>query len=151
MGLLYTILSDYRPSNIFIALTSIIFLYLFHFYYKHFTRVNPLPGPLPIPLIGSVAIFIKDIDAWFYDLNKAYGHNGVYELNIAGNRQIVVTRAEYIEKFMLSSVHTHIMRTADNGLLSFFGFQGRGIGLNHDYNTWKFNRQIFSQAVMPLA
>ncbi|RHZ83668.1 hypothetical protein Glove_89g62 [Diversispora epigaea] len=147
MGLLHLILSYLKPTNILIAFLSIIFLYIFHFYYKHFTRINPLPGPLPIPLIGSFEIFKGDIDAWLYRLNKEYGRDGAYELNISGNRQIIITRAEYIESLLSSS---HTIRTPNNGLLDLFDLDKKGLGLNHDYNTWKFNRHIFLQAMMPL-
>src|SRR6266540_1571766 len=120
MGLLYTIFSGVKSTDILIGLLSTICLYVIYFYYKHFTRINPFPGPIPIPLIGSFAIFIEDIDAWFYKLNRIYGRDGVYELNIAGNRQIVITRAEYIDKFLVNDTSSHVMRTANNGLLDLF-------------------------------
>ncbi|CAB4490274.1 unnamed protein product [Rhizophagus irregularis] len=153
MSLLYTILSGANLKDIFITLLSLICLYIIRFYYKHFTRINPLPGPIPIPLIGSFEIFKNDIDAWFYKLNKSCEHDGVFELNIAGNRQIVITRAEYVEKFLASNSSSinHIMRTANNGLLDLFDLEKKGVGLNHDYQHWKFNRHIFLQAVMPLS
>ncbi|RIA91659.1 cytochrome P450 [Glomus cerebriforme] len=151
MGLLYTILNGVNTTDIFIGLLTIICSYVIYFYYKHFTRINPFPGPIPIPLIGSLAIFLEDIDAWFYKLNKLYGRDGIYELNIAGNRQIVITRAEYIDKFLVNDGSAHIMRTANNGLLDLFDLHNKGVGLNHDYKHWKFNRQIFSQAIMPLS
>ncbi|RHZ83663.1 hypothetical protein Glove_89g56 [Diversispora epigaea] len=145
MGLLHLILSDLKPTNILIAFLFIIFLYIFHFYYKHFTRINPLPGPLPIPLIGSFEIFKGDIDAWLYRLNKEYGRDGAYELNIAGNRQIVITRAEYIENLL-----RNVMRTANDGLLDLFDLDKKGLAFNHDYNHWKFNRHIFLRAITHL-
>ncbi|CAH1759312.1 2618_t:CDS:2 [Entrophospora sp. SA101] len=153
MGLsLYTSFSDIKLTDIYIALFSIISLYIIRFYYKHFTRVNPLPGPIPIPLIGSLAIFKEDIDDWFHELNKGYGKEGIYEVNIAGNRQIVITRAEHIDKFLVSSIHSgHLMRTANNGLLDLFDLENKGVGLNHDFNHWKFNSSMFSQGVMPLS
>ncbi|CAG8469889.1 420_t:CDS:2 [Acaulospora colombiana] len=94
---------------------------------------------------------MEDIDDWFHRLNKAYGRNGIYELNIAGNRQIVVTRAEYVDKFLVTETSSHVMRTANNGLLSLFDLENKGVGLNHDYKYWKFNRHLFSQAIMPLS
>ncbi|RHZ87441.1 hypothetical protein Glove_34g91 [Diversispora epigaea] len=145
MGLLHLIPRDLKPADIFIAFLFMTFLYILHFYYKHFTRVNPLPGPFPIPLIGSFDIFKGDIDAWFYRLNKEYGHEGVYELTIAGKRQIVITHAEHIE-----SILRHVTRTANDGLLDLFDLDKKGLALNHDYNHWKFNRRIFSPAIMSL-
>src|SRR6266542_6585366 len=113
MSFLYSIFSGTKSNDIFIALLTLICLYVIHFYYKYFTRINPLPCPIPIPLIGSFAIFKNDIDALFHEVNKDYGHEGVFELNIAGNRQIVITKAEYVEKFLISSPSSinHIMRT----------------------------------------
>ncbi|CAG8503217.1 12325_t:CDS:2 [Ambispora leptoticha] len=151
MGLLYNILNNFQVSDIWIVSLTIVVLYVIHFYYKYFTRINPFPGPIPIPLIGSFAIFMEDIDDWFHKLNKKYGHNGVYELNIAGNRQIVITRAEYVDKLVATDNKAHLMRTANNGLLGLFDLEKKGVGLNHDYNYWKFNRHIFSQAIMPLS
>ncbi|GBB91926.1 hypothetical protein RclHR1_01940003 [Rhizophagus clarus] len=153
MGLFFTFLSGFKATDYLTALFTFIFLYVIHFYYKHFTRINPLPGPLPIPLIGSFEIFKNDIDAWFYRLNKQYKHDGVFELNIAGNRQVVITRADYVEKFLASNSSSinHIMRTANNGLLDLFDLETKGVGLNHSYQHWKFNRHIFSQAIMPLS
>ncbi|CAG8643023.1 5458_t:CDS:2 [Cetraspora pellucida] len=121
------------------------------FYYKYFTRVNPLPGPIPIPLIGTFEIFRAriDIDAWFFKLTKKYGQNGIFELNISGNRQIVITRAEYVDKFMSSAkenLKKNLNRTPNNGLIKLFDLDCKGVALNYDYNSWKFNRQIFSHA-----
>ncbi|CAG8554870.1 10743_t:CDS:2 [Diversispora eburnea] len=147
MSLLHLIPRDLKPTNIeiLIGFLFVISLYIFYFYYKHFTRINPLPGPFPIPLIGSFGVFEGDIDAWFYRLNKEYGHNGVYELTIAGKRQIVITHAEHIE-----SILKHVTRTANDGILDLFDLDNKGLALNHDYNRWKFNRRIFSQAIMSL-
>ncbi|CAG8514660.1 5217_t:CDS:1 [Funneliformis caledonium] len=151
MGLFNTIFGDIKLTDVLIGLLTITCSYVFYFYYKYFTRLNPLPGPIPLPLIGSFAIFMEDIDAWFFRLNKIYGRDGIFELNIAGNRQIIMTRTDYVDKFMTSSTSSHIMRTANNGLLDLFDLHNKGVGLNHSYQHWKFNRQIFSQAVMPLS
>ena len=151
MGLLSNAFSNITFTDVLTGLLSLTFIYVIHFYYKHFTRVNPLPGPTPIPLIGSLAIFMEDIDAWFWRLNKKHGDHGVFELNIAGNRQIVVTRAEYVDTLVATDSRAHFMRTANNGLLDLFDVEKKGIGMNHDYNTWKFNHHIFSQAIMPLS
>ncbi|KAF0555489.1 cytochrome P450 [Gigaspora margarita] len=154
MNFLYTILINTKPSDIFQITFLTICFYILHFYYLHFTRTNPLPGPMPIPLIGTFEIFRAhiDIDAWFYKLTQKYGQNGVFELNLIGNRQIVITRAEYVNKFMTPASDQenhmkHLMRTANNGLLDLFDLDCKGVGLNHNYNFWKFNRQIFYQAI----
>src|SRR6185436_16539212 len=129
MGVLNNFLSTITFTNILTGLLSLVCIYVIHFYYKHFTRPNPLPGPIPFPLIGSLAIFIEDIDDWFWRVNKNYGHNGIFELNIAGNRQIVVTRAEYAN--ILLDNKTFITRTPNNGLLDLFDLEKKGMGMNH--------------------
>ncbi|CAG8689751.1 20628_t:CDS:2 [Cetraspora pellucida] len=153
MNLLYKILNTFEVIDIVKILSLTICFYIFRFYYKYFTRPNPLPGPIPIPLIGTFEIFRVhiDIDAWFYKLAKKYGQNGVFELNLIGNRQIVITRADYVGKLMSplseEQQRKHLMRTANNGLLDMFDLDYKGVGLNHSYNFWKFNRQIFSNAL----
>ncbi|CAG8523279.1 9024_t:CDS:2 [Paraglomus occultum] len=150
MGALYNILSNITFNNILIGLLSLTCIYLIHFYYKHFTRVNPIPGPIPIPLIGNLAVFTSDIDAWFWRLNKKYGHHGIFEVNIAGHRQIVITRAEYLETLMTADNRAHFMRSPQSGLFGLFDFEKKGLALNDDYNYWKFNRYIFTHAITVL-
>ncbi|CAH1764965.1 15441_t:CDS:2 [Entrophospora sp. SA101] len=154
MGLLYASLSEIKLTDVFFALSSIICLYLIHFYYKHYTRINPLPGPIPIPLIGSFALVKKDldIDAFYYNLSKKYGGEGIYEVAIGGKRQILFTRADYIETFFLSSINVanHAIRTEKDVLLDLFDLDRKGIALNFDHHNWKFNREMFTQAIMPL-
>ncbi|CAG8697604.1 30884_t:CDS:2, partial [Racocetra persica] len=153
MNLLYKILNSPEITNIVKIISLTICFYIFRFYYKHFTRVNPLPGPLPIPLIGTFEIFRAhiNIDAWFYKLTEKYGQNGIFELNLIGNRQIIITRAEYVDKFITPSSEEnhkkHFKRTPNNGLLDVFDLDCKAVALNHDYNSWKFCRQLFSRAV----
>ena len=33
---------------------SFLLIYIAQFYYKYFTRKLPLPGPLPLPLVGNL-------------------------------------------------------------------------------------------------
>nr|CAG8620210.1 2595_t:CDS:2 [Entrophospora candida] len=154
MGLLYASLSEIKFTDVFIALSTIICLYVIHFYYKHYTRINPLPGPIPIPLIGSFALVKKDldIDAFYHSLSKKYGGEGIYEAPIGGKRQILFTRADYIEDFFLSSMNVanHAIRTEKDVLLDIFDLDRKGIALNFDHHSWKFNREMFTQAIMPL-
>ncbi|CAG8504600.1 11755_t:CDS:2, partial [Dentiscutata heterogama] len=96
-----------------------------------------------------------DIDAYLYKLTKLYGQNGIFELNMIGIRQIIITRAEYAEVFMFPSMSSsdqdkhmkHIMRSHNDGLLKYFDLENKGLVFNVTYNHWKFNRQIFSRPV----
>ncbi|RIB17429.1 cytochrome P450 [Gigaspora rosea] len=149
MTLLPRIFTDIKPDNVFNVLMIILCFYIFHFYYKHFTLINPLPGPISIPLIG---IFRSNID--FNDqinkLNKIYGHNGIFEFYIAGRRLIVITKAEYAKKFLAPSVKDckiYWKRFLKVELFEDLGFHQRGLTFNVNFNNWKFNRQIFIQSI----
>ncbi|CAG8823607.1 1712_t:CDS:2 [Gigaspora margarita] len=95
-----------------------------------------LPGPIPIPLIGTFELLKTnpDLDAYLFKLAKIYGQDGIFELSIIGMRQIIITRAENVDKFITSSA---TLSDQDKN----------GVALNHTYNYWKFNRRIFSRAV----
>ncbi|CAG8595101.1 11196_t:CDS:1, partial [Scutellospora calospora] len=91
-----------------------------------------------------------DIDEWAYNLNKKYGQDGIFEFNMVGIRYIMINRAEYVSRFMLSEHDDHskhLMRTKNNGLLDFYGLSTKGVAFNFDYNSWKFNRQLFARAM----
>ena len=53
-------------------ITTIILIYVAHFYYKYLTRVNPNPllGAIPLPLVGDLlgiiyqANVIKDVEKY---------------------------------------------------------------------------------------
>ncbi|CAG8821064.1 9358_t:CDS:2, partial [Gigaspora rosea] len=42
-----------------------------------------------------------DIDGYTHNLNKKFGYNGIFEFNMAGVRYIMISRAEYVDRFML--------------------------------------------------
>ena len=133
MGLLYNAFSNITFTDILTGLLYLTCIYVIHFYYKYFTRVNPLPGPTPIPLIGGLANFTEDIDDWFWRLSKKYGDHGVFELNFAGNRRIFITSAEHVDTLLAAGSSAHFMRTANDGILDLFDLDKKGVGLNHDY------------------
>ncbi|CAG8638477.1 9976_t:CDS:1 [Dentiscutata heterogama] len=92
-----------------------------------------------------------DIDGWTYNLNKKYGQNGIFEFNMAGVRYIMISRAEFVSRFMLPNQDDrmkYLMRTnKDKTLLDLFDFSNKGVAFNCNYDYWRFNRQIFSRAM----
>src|SRR5687767_4401229 len=84
---------------------SIILFYVAIFYYKYFTRPNPLPGSFPLPFIGNLfgmVYYAKgDRSEWNRISNKRYGD--IFEIYIGGVRKIVLARADYVEKLMSPS------------------------------------------------
>ncbi|CAG8845224.1 30801_t:CDS:1, partial [Racocetra persica] len=65
--------------------------------------------------------------------------------------QIIITRAEYVDKFITPSSEEnhkkHFKRTPNNRLLDMFDLDCKAVALNHNYNSWKFYRQLFSRAI----
>ncbi|CAG8795634.1 1319_t:CDS:1, partial [Dentiscutata erythropus] len=92
-----------------------------------------------------------DIDEWTYNLNKKFGQNGIFEFNMAGVRYIMISRAEFVGRFMLPHQDDrlkHLMRTnKEKVLLDFFDFSNKGVSFNCNYDYWRFNRQIFTRAM----
>lgn len=146
MSLLNIISHTIKPFDILALLLTAISLYIARFYYQHFTRVNPLPGPIPIPFIGGFFVFKKDFETWFFGLYKKYGD--IYEVTFAGVRQIVLCRAEYVDKMLVPSMNNYMIRFPSKEVTEAFDSDRKGLTMNNDLQTWKFNRQFFSQAIM---
>jgi len=73
-------------SDYLLFLYIILMIYVIQYYYKYFTRVNPLPGPFPFPFVGNLIKFYwwsKGDSKIFYGYNqKKYGD--IYEVNLNG-------------------------------------------------------------------
>ncbi|GES74997.1 cytochrome P450 [Rhizophagus clarus] len=125
-------------------------IYVVNFYYKYFTRVNPLPGPLPFPLVGN----FPQIYWWFNGDGQMFcdycyeKYGDIYE--VYGNlRSIVLCRVDYLENFLsLSKKNTHWMRIPKCKGLEELGIEGKGIVVNNNYKSWVFNRHFISQAIL---
>ncbi|GES83738.1 cytochrome P450 [Rhizophagus clarus] len=129
-----------------------LIIYVVHYYFRYFNRINPLPGPFPLPFFGN----IHQLYFWhdgnlkkFFEFNyKKYGD--LFEFRF-GTRTIALNRIEYIEKFLsVSSKNPYIKRIPDDDCKGFheLGIMGKGVFLNQDYNSWKYNRHFFTQAVL---
>ncbi|PKY55151.1 hypothetical protein RhiirA4_474431 [Rhizophagus irregularis] len=100
-------------------------IYVAFYYYKYFTRVNPLPGPFPFPLFGTFLYTIRfrgNISMFHNYCYEKYGD--IYETNNF-HRCIVLCRAEYLEIFL--SKRTHGMRCPNYKGLKELGLDGKGI------------------------
>ncbi|KAF0373013.1 cytochrome P450 [Gigaspora margarita] len=127
-----------NTTDYFIIFILIIITYIFNFYYKHFTRINPIPCPLPLPFIGNlhnlgydVAIFYKQCQQKYGDISEA----------ILDRRYIILSRPEYIEKFFDRRIF--FMRPYSQGADE-IGMYGRGTFFNNNYKSWKHNNKFFT-------
>jgi cytochrome P450 len=133
-----------------IGITLII--YVTHYYYKYFNRINPLPGPFPIPFFGNLLqLYIwygGNLKKYFEINHKKYGD--LFEIQFY-SRTIVLNRVEHIEKlFLASSRNPYIKRISDNDGKGFheLGILGKGLFFNQDLKSWKHNRHFFTQAIL---
>ncbi|CAG8463964.1 5894_t:CDS:2, partial [Dentiscutata heterogama] len=76
----------------------IAFLYVGHFYYKYFTRVNKLPGPFPIPIIGSLWNKRDGYNKWILKLQQQYGD--VFEVWLSNKRKL----SEWMQRFTIDMI-----------------------------------------------
>jgi hypothetical protein len=141
---------NFEISDVLLFLSTILTIYVAQYYYKYFTRVNPLPGPFPFPFVGNLPQYYwwsKGNLKTFYGYNyKKYGD--IYEVHLNG-RGIVLSRTEYIEKLLTPSTKNfHLVRYPNSEGLEELGIEKKGIIVNRDFKSWKYNRQFFSQAIL---
>ncbi|EXX58609.1 sterol 14-demethylase [Rhizophagus irregularis DAOM 197198w] len=121
--------------------------YVTYYYYKYFTRVNPLPCLFPFPLIDIFPYvylwFNGDIISFVDYCYEKYGD--IYEV-YGSVRSIILCRGEYLDDF--SSNNTHEMKFRNCQGAEELGLQGKGLSLNNDYKSWMFNHHFFNQAIL---
>jgi hypothetical protein len=130
-----------------LLLSTTLMTYVAYYYYKYFTRANPLPGPFPLPLVGNIPQIIwkfnGDIMKFYKYCYKEYG--GIHEIH-AGMRTIILCRPEYLKNFL--SENAYGMRFKDTTIIEELGIKGKGISINNDFKLWTFNRHFFNQAIL---
>ncbi|GBC17953.2 cytochrome P450 [Rhizophagus irregularis DAOM 181602=DAOM 197198] len=140
--MVFKLLENFEISDVPLFLSVILTIYVAQYYFKYFTRVNPLPGPFPFPFVGNLPqyyLWSKGDIKEFYGYNyKKYGD--IYEVQL-NRRTIVLSKIEYIEKLLTPSTkNSHVMRYPDSEGLKELGIEGKGILLNQDLKSWKYNR-----------
>ncbi|PKY52699.1 hypothetical protein RhiirA4_408507, partial [Rhizophagus irregularis] len=66
-------------------------------------------------------------------------------------RTIALNRVEHIENLLLaSSKNPYIKTISSNNTEGFheLGIMGKGLFLNQDYKSWRYNRHFFTQAIL---
>src|SRR5436190_16658987 len=141
-------ISSFQISDIFSLLIIFAIIYVSQFYYHYFTRSNPLPGPFPLPILGNVHQGIgMEFSDWLMLMYKKYGD--IYEINLAGQRLIVLSRVDLIENMVASfKKNKYPFRLQLTEGIIEYGFGGVGLANNIEPKSWKYNRQFFIQAMM---
>ncbi|GBB89370.1 hypothetical protein RclHR1_16020001 [Rhizophagus clarus] len=144
------IISSFGISDISSLLLTLSTIYVTCFYYNYFTRPNPLPGPFPLPIIGSSYQQIGyGFDDWLMSLHKKYGD--MYEIILAGQRLIVLCNPNLIGNMNIPSTKTIYPNRLNEmgGFMEYgLGEAGVGVSFNNDTKSWKYNRQFLSQSLM---
>jgi hypothetical protein len=138
---------DFSIGDFVLLLSTILMAYVAYYYYNYFTRVNPLPGPFPLPIVGNLPEIILRFNGnalkFYKHCREKYGD--IHEI-YAGVRTIVLCQPEYLEKFL--SKNAYGIRFQRHEALEELGIAGKGIVINNNYKSWTFNQYFFSQAIL---
>ncbi|CAG8455731.1 11271_t:CDS:2 [Scutellospora calospora] len=143
-------LSSLQASEWLSVVTLLICVYVAHFYFRYFTRENPLPGPTPLPIIGNLHQMGMgtDIAAWAHRLQCDFGED-IFETYYGSQRTIWIGRADLAVPVLASSTkNNYFNRGVSSPGMREIGLETVGIAANRDYESWKFNRKFFSTVVM---
>jgi hypothetical protein len=145
--MIFKSLENFEINDFFLLLSTTLMSYVAYYYYKYFTRVNPLPGPFPFPLFGNLPqiIWKFDGDSMMFDKYCYEEYGGIHEIYIV-MRTIVLCRPEYLESFLTKDAYG--LRVKDSSVAEELGIKGKGIAINNDFKLWTFNRHFFNQAIL---
>ncbi|CAG8549259.1 670_t:CDS:2 [Dentiscutata erythropus] len=135
MSLLF-ILSSYF-ENWASIIPVLLIIYVANFYYNYFTRPNPLPGPIPIPILGTVHII--GINPYLWYINNIEKAGTIWEFYIGHQRQLVVNHAKHLEKIYKPT--PKFFERMELPSLEKFGVL-KGLIFNNNYSAWHRNRKF---------
>ncbi|CAG8656757.1 13006_t:CDS:1 [Funneliformis mosseae] len=124
--------------------------YIFRYYYNYFTRTNPLPGPIPFPIVGNLLQLGLDASEVAKYLDSKYGI--ICEVYFGSQRSIFVSGLEPMEKIYSTSTSVKnngfMYRIPPNEGFSELGLDRNGVMFNRNLKDWNINRRILSQTLM---
>ncbi|CAG8671659.1 10833_t:CDS:2, partial [Acaulospora morrowiae] len=117
----------------------------------YFTRENPLPGPIPLPLVGNISLVFNDIGEWPTQLQKKYGD--LYETYIGTQRIIWICSEDLVLKMLIPSARNnyHGRTIPDNEGLNEAGLLNTGLVYNFNFKTWEYYRRFYARSILRLS
>src|SRR6266498_5387698 len=133
-------------NDIIFLTSSFITLYILYFYYNYFTRENPLGGPFPIPIFGS--IYSSSFSEFLETLPQKYGEICEIYLPVLNDRIIVVNSIEHANEFSSTSTKSpFLMRIINKEGLRDLNYE-EGILFNNNLPDWHIQRQYFMKVII---
>ncbi|CAG8627536.1 3261_t:CDS:2 [Dentiscutata erythropus] len=138
LSVLSTCLTDW-PSLILVLLI----IYVSNFYYKYFTRPNPLPGPMPIPILGTIHIVGMNPLTWYNKNKKKAG--AIWKFYIGSQQNIVINHAKHAEK--LCKPNKSLFKRVPFPTFERIGLNN-GLFFGNNYDSWHRRRRLTARALM---
>ena len=147
---LYTQLTALVPiifSHLPHILLTVILLYVTNFYVSYVYRENPLPGPIPLPIIGNL-YHMSDMYKFLVAMHKQHGD--AFEFYVGNKRIVMLNRADLAENNVLrqSIKSNYFVRvtSASQGWQE-LGLTEKGLFSNTKLKNWAFNRRFLSHCL----
>ncbi|RHZ44559.1 hypothetical protein Glove_718g46 [Diversispora epigaea] len=125
-----------------------LMVYISYYYYKYFTRENPLPGPFPLPFIGNIHQIFKNRS---FDISKFQAKYGdLCEFYTGSQRFILLNNDDLIQKIMKPTVNGPFQNRVndDNEGLKEIGLLNAGLLFNNNYTDWQYHRKFLTKVMM---
>src|SRR6185312_7443772 len=134
--------SSIGTSDLIFFFSILLITYIGYFYFSYLTRENPLPGPLPLPFVGN--IIDRGFDNFIeYTERMREKYGDMFEIYFGPKRFIMLSKYEHIASMFGYSLNSKYMRRVPRlAGLEELDIAGKGVALNHNVNTWKYNRQF---------
>ncbi|GES72807.1 cytochrome P450 [Rhizophagus clarus] len=113
---------------------------IYFFFFLINIRQNPLPGPIPLPIVGNVLQYTGDAGKFMEGLRLIYGD--MFEIYLGTKRVVCLCRSEMAGKLFNSP-----LRTYSNDGLDEFGVSSKGVLLNSNYDSWSYHRRILQKTI----
>ncbi|CAG8518671.1 9389_t:CDS:2 [Ambispora leptoticha] len=149
MSTLISILISLSLIDFFNILFILLIFYALQFYIDYFTRENPLPGPFPLPLIGSIYQMQDGMEHWLPHLHKKYGD--IFEVWFGPTRKIFLSKSELIEKLTMKSTKSNFLLhyiIGSNKGLDLYADPQRGMFFNGNIPHWRSTRRVIDNLLM---